>query len=139
MSDVIIFVVVIAVLGVGIIYSIFEANATEASKNAYLQALRRLKEGPTNADIKQEALGLGRAYSNRTRDKKGRTLFDEVALMNDINAACAASSKPTTTKRVIQIGSTHEDRLSTLENLRNKGLISNSEYTSRRTDILGSI
>ena len=37
-------------------------------------------------------LSLGRAYSNPTRDKKGVSLFDEVALSNDIGAACAAAA-----------------------------------------------
>ena len=58
---------------------------------AYQSDLAQLKESPANADLRQSALALGRAYVNRMRHYKGRTTFDEVALMNDINVACTAT------------------------------------------------
>src|SRR5215207_1901244 len=62
------------------------------AKRAYQDSLSHLKEKPTDADLKQQTLALGRHYSNLTRDQKGITVFDEVALSNDINAACAGAS-----------------------------------------------
>lgn len=127
--------------GLAIYSGMAKAKALEAAKQKYLDALSALKLHPTNADLKQTTLALGRAYSNLTRDKKGNTLFDEVALMNDINAACAAagtnlmpapSALPVPTK-------TAEERLSTLAQLQEKGLIEKSEYDKRRTEILESI
>jgi hypothetical protein len=47
----------------------------DAARKRYRDALNRLKENPTNADLKRQTLALGRAYSNLTRDKKGNALF----------------------------------------------------------------
>ncbi len=117
-----------------------KAKALEAAKQAYLKALSTLKSDPTNADRKQRTLALGRAYSNLTRDKKGNTVFDEVALMNDINAACAAASvSPERQLAVAAPPKSIEERLSTLGQLKDKGLIEHSEYEKRRAEILGSI
>src|SRR6185369_13818480 len=76
-----------------------EAKQLKAAKDAYFDALRRLKANPTNADLRQTTLQLGRAYSNLTRNKSGVTIFDEVALSNDINAACAGAATLVTNKQ----------------------------------------
>ena len=131
----------IVLIGIGIaIYSgIQKAHAIEAAKKAYLQSLSELKGFPTNADSKQRTLALGRAYSNLTRDKKGNTLFDEVALMNDINAACAAATAYTTRTPALSVATTAEDRLRILADLKTKGLIDEGEFAKRRGEILSSI
>ncbi len=69
-------------------------SAIEKAKAAYQRSLGALATAPTNAALKKQTLTLGRTYSNLTRDRKGVALFDEVALMNDINAACAAAAAP---------------------------------------------
>ena len=61
------------------------------AKASYQASLAKLKSNPTNPDLKQRTQ-LGRIYSNLTRRKRGVTIFDEVALMNDINAACAGAT-----------------------------------------------
>lgn len=62
------------------------------AKQEYENALLKLKDDPNNPDLRLETLRLGRLYSDLTRDAKGRSLFDEVAMMNDINAACARAN-----------------------------------------------
>jgi len=135
--------VIVMVLFVGfLIYSgMAEAKALAAAKELYLESLAKLKLAPTDADLKQRTLALGRAYSNLTRDKKGNTLFDEVALMNDINAACAAASvsQLAVASSSMSPKQNIEERLKTLSGLKEKGLIERSEYEKRRSEILGSI
>lgn len=132
-------IVIVVIVG-GILLAISKADAIEAAKKAYLQSLSELKATPTDADLKQRTLALGRVYSNLTRDNKGNTLFDEVALMNDINAACAAASVQSTVVLSTSSGATTiEDRLRTLSELKTKGLIDEIEFAKRRTEILGSI
>ena len=124
--------------GIAFVVAKTKANAVEAARKAYLESLADLKGSPTNADLKQHTLALGRAYSNLTRDKEGRTLFDEVALMNDINAACAAAAAHTTGTSAASAATT-EDRLRSLSDLRKKGLIDEAELAKRRSEILSSI
>lgn len=114
-------------------------KALEAARSAYLQSLSELKQSPTNADLKERTLALGRAYSNKTRDQKGNTLFDEVALMNDINAACAAAGVHPAVLAQSAATSLAETRLRTLADLKGKGLISADEYEKRRSEILESL
>lgn len=110
--------------------------SAEASAN-YYAALALLKANPVSPDLRERTLGFGRIYSNLTRNNAGLTVFDEVALMNDINAACAnvlVSSPPHSPS-----GSTIEGRLAKLSELKDKHLIDDSEYDSRRQKILDEI
>lgn len=76
-------------------------------------------------------LALGRAYA-----RKGGC--DEVALMNDINAACArATSQPAPVETAAR--ATVEERLAKLDDLRGKGLITEQEHQTRRKQILDDV
>ncbi len=110
----------------------------EKASDNYYKSLKDLKLNPTNADLKQLALELGRIYSEMTRQLQGVygiTLFDEIKLMNDINAACAAA---TATANVLT-SETVEDRLAKLVELKEKNLISEQEYEEKRLKILDTI
>jgi hypothetical protein len=126
------------IVGIVIYNGMQRAKALEAARQSYRQSLSELKNAPTNADLKQRTLALGRAYSNLTRDKKGHTVFDEVALMNDINAACAAANGRAADPHTSGKESV-EARLRTLVDLKEKGLIDASEYERRKAEILASI
>ncbi len=67
-----------------------EKNLQDA-RIRYEKALSNLKANPSNADLREETLELGRRFSFLTRQGQGLTVFDEVALMNDINATSANS------------------------------------------------
>lgn len=108
-----------------------------AASAAYRQSLDALKKAPANADLKEETLRLGRAYSNLTRNRQGVTTFDEVALMNDINAACAAAG--TVTPRPATGVEAIEARLRQLQDLRTKGLISEAEYEEKRASVVSEL
>ncbi|WP_426117062.1 SHOCT domain-containing protein [Pseudomonas sp. DSP3-2-2] len=123
---------------IGVITFIFwsRSKRTVAAEQAYRHSLHRLRHDPRNQDLRQQALGLGRQYANLLRGSNGHALFDEVALMTDINAACAGAMG--------QEQSTHptdsvELRLEKLQSLRQYGLIDEAEYAQRRKEILGAI
>jgi hypothetical protein len=111
---------------------------TKESRLAYEEALAELKSDPTNPEIKQQALELGRLYSGFTRKNRAVTVYDEVAILNDINAASAGAisiDQDVQDNNAISV----EERLEKLSDLRNKGLISEQEYENRRNKILDEI
>ena len=56
-----------------------QAQILAEARATYQDSLTKLKADPTN--------------SNLTRNNKGVTVFDEVALANDINAACGGTTR----------------------------------------------
>lgn len=99
----------------------------------YQEALERLKADPMNADLRQNALAVGRAYSALTR-QSNTTVYDEMAVMNDINAVAGAPA-PATSGAQPSLSA----RLKQLTDLRDEGLITDQEWTERRQKILDSI
>lgn len=118
------------------------AKAIENARKAYEASLTTLAGQQGNAQLRQNTLALGRAYSNLTRDKKGVTLFDEVALMNDISAACrgaSATAESRTTATLDTDLSNIADRLAKLEALRNQNIITSQEYEFKRRQLIEKI
>lgn len=135
-----VFIVVIVVV-LGILIGVAKADATEKARQAYQNSLVELRKDPTNPEKRQQTLALGRAYSNLTRDQKGVTLFDEVALMNDINAACGGAATLAQPLPAISSSSemTIEARLARLQMLKDQSLISASEYQTKRQQLLSEL
>ncbi|MFL1526213.1 hypothetical protein [Pseudomonas sp. O230] len=135
-----IWVILIAVVVVAVWWAHAQEKAKTEAREAYQRSLANLKADPRNADLRQQTLALGRAYSNLIRDKKGQTVFDEVALMNDINAACAGASERSLDVHVAAPPVNDiEARLQKLLSLKERNLIDADEYSSRRREILESI
>lgn len=122
----------------------------EDAESAYRNSLAQLKVEPTNSDLRQRTLELGRYYSHLARDSQGVTIFDEIALMNDINAVCGGTTSitGTTTSAPPPVSTpaptpttslSVEDRLAKLSDLKAKGLIDEQEYDTRRKKILDEI
>jgi hypothetical protein len=116
-----------------------ELEAQAQARAAYEQSLIELKSDPASADIRQKTLYLGRAYSNLTRSSQGVTLFDEVALMNDINAACGGVALAGKGEPAALAKGSIEERLARLGELRVQGLIDEEEYSARRQRILDEV
>lgn len=125
----------VAVIVVVVVFQVTRAKQLTGAREAYRQSLAELKGDPRNPDLKERTLALGRIYSNLTRKRRGVTLFDEVALMNDINAACARAESAVNTHGAHNPDS-HEDRLNRLTRLRRSGAVTEEEYQTRRAEIL---
>jgi hypothetical protein len=107
---------------------------------AYETALAKLKEQPSDATLRQDALEAGRAYSNLTRESKGVTLFDEMALKNDLDAAAAgAALAPVFVSRPVAGAASTAERLRSLTDLKAQGLITDDEFLARRAKILEGV
>ena len=112
----------------------------EQARLKYQEALNLLKADPSNLSLKQTALELGRYYSNLTRQGSGVTLSDEVALMNDLNAASAgATAKPTFNEDQPANKQSVEERLARLLELKSKGMIDDQEFVEKKKEILDEI
>jgi hypothetical protein len=113
----------------------------EASRLAYQASLGRLKENPTDPDRREEALRLGRLYAAWTRHRFSQdsaiTLFDEVALANDLQAASAGATAGSNAASAVALSL--EQRLKNLETLRERGLVSEEEYRTKRSQLLAEI
>ena len=145
------FIVVIAV-AVGIAVYYFFKLEREKERKAdefyrkieadYYNSLNALKLNPSNPELKQKTLAIGRAYSALTRKRHGQdktvTIFDEIALMNDINAACAAATSVQSNIKT-EAKQTIEQRLAKLSELKEKKLINDQEFETRRQKVLDEI
>ena len=117
-------------------YDSFMLPRLRSASDAYQSHLAELRANPASADLKTRTLAAGRHYAALTRDGIGTTVFDEVALANDIQAACAGATsiaaKETSTLSI-------EERLQRLEEFRIRNLISDEEYQVRRNKILDEL
>jgi hypothetical protein len=132
----VLFVVLAAIVG-PLIYWIIEGMALERSRVAYNRWLDELRHNPDDTELREQAIWFGRRYIDVARkfQKSGKlAVFDEFALMNDVNAACArgqhsAASEPFPI----------EIRLERLKHLHGQGLITDAEYQRQRQRILDEI
>lgn len=106
----------------------------QEAKIGYSAALDQLRKDPGNTELRETALQQGRIYANLARDDR-RSMFDEVALMNDLSAiqpTTQATDPNKTTKDV-------KSRLIDLESLYNDGIITKEEFEERRNEILSEL
>lgn len=136
----------IIIIGVGVISLLVALGKNQGAaeaKQAYEASLARLRSDPTNPALRQGTLELGRRkYSNLTRNGKGVALFDEIALMNDLNAVAggtmAIAQPPMPTFPAAGTESI-EVRLEQISRLKERGLINDAEFQEKRSRILGHL
>lgn len=136
-----IFLIIVFVVG-AVAIGISKGKAIEKARLAYQASLSELTADPTSAQKRQATLALGRAYSNLSRDQKGVTIFDEMALMNDINAACGGATtlaRPHPSTDITPVDTSIEARLAQLQALMERNLISSTEYETKRQQLLSEI
>jgi hypothetical protein len=125
----------VAVVVGGALIAIVLHVSTDQARKAYYAELEKLKNDPHNPNLREHVLALGRKYAAALRNTGRQTVFDEVALLNDVNAACARAGQ----RVIIEAGPVNlsaEQRLKQLEELRAKNLITEGEYQSRRQEVL---
>jgi len=120
-------------------------NAKETAKRNYKTSLEKLKRDPNNPDLREKTLELGRYYSNLMRDRKGHTIFDEVALANDINAACARATvgqhsvgKVEVTNPIALGGTSAAEEIERLGQLFLQGVLTAEEFERGKAMFLGA-
>jgi hypothetical protein len=109
--------------------------------NTYRSSLELLKLSPNDPECREKTLHLGRYYSNLTRNNRGVTVYDEVALANDIGAACAGAGQTPSSIVDSPVISNQpiEQRLNRLRALLESGAIVESEYQERRGRLLDEV
>lgn len=119
------------------------AKAREEAHARYKEAIQALRKDPTNPGKRQTALELGRAYSALTREGKGVTVFDEVALKNDLDAATAGAvsvaAPPAPAAPASLPATSVADRIRKLDELKTLGIITEDEYQARRAAIIAEL
>ncbi len=135
---------VIAVV-VGLILVTATQEAKKLTRKAYQDALHKLKSDPNNPDLREMTLQLGRKYAALMRDSKGHSVFDEVALMNDINAACARATvgqnavlKVEVTNPMAVSGKSVAQEIERLGQLLIAGVITGEEFERGKALFLGA-
>ncbi len=108
----------------------------QRTSEAYQAALAQLRRNPADSTLKEKALTAGRAHASATRQGGGVTVFDEVALANDIRAASAV---PPPSAPPVAPSLSIEQRLLRLEDFRARSLISDQEYQAKRKELLAEL
>lgn len=108
-----------------------------AARRAYQESLAELKRNPTNAELRQRTLGIGRRYAQIAREG-GQDTFDEVALLNDMTAVAGSEVTMSDHKTPI-LNDDISARLKKLQELKVQGLITDGEYAKRRSAILDTV
>lgn len=94
-----IWIIIGIVVGIAVIVSIIKSQQLKAAEEAYLAALNELSANPADNRLRIAALEAGRHYADlarRAAGSKGRAIFDEVALSNDLNARSPSAAPPAT-------------------------------------------
>lgn len=148
------FVVLCVVAPIAVIIAFFvraelRRRRIAEAEEIYNEWLQELRAFPTDSAVRIQTLEAGREYARALRESGNETIFDEVALLNDINAIAGSSvsksierQQPSAPRKVepeVEQPKSHEDRLRALADLRSKGLITEDEYNERRTKILDEI
>lgn len=114
------------------------AQVLQFARDAYDSSLQQLRERPNDSAARAQALELGRHYSNLTRSQSGVTVYDEVAIKNDIDAACAGTVQAAPSN-VDSRGGRVRERLEELQRLLEAGLISRDEHDAARAKVLSEL
>jgi hypothetical protein len=130
--------ILITIIVIAVVSAVIKEQQLANARAVYRRSLAQLQANPVDPNLRQQALTLGRRYSYLMRNKKGITMFDEMKLMNDINAACA-DTVALIPHQLRTIAPSVEDRLEKLGRLRAQGLITENEYSARRETILHEI
>lgn len=139
-----ILLLVLLIVGFLVWRAVQRANAAKALATAredYELMLSKLKKKPTSPELKQAALNAGRHYASLARASNGTTIFDEMMLKNDLDAASAgAVAAPVdVVAPAAPAPVSVEQRLAQLDALRAKGIVTDDEYATRRQKILDEL
>jgi hypothetical protein len=94
-------VVLLVIVGVCVAALLAAANAAakrtaqlNAAWGEYQQALQWVRYNPGRSELRVQALALGRSYYSLARKDGVPTIYDEMALANDLNAFGSETQRP---------------------------------------------
>ena len=118
------------------------ANVKKRAKEEYEASLDRLQSDPNNPALRTQTLKIGRHYieivkaqAHLTKDTSGIDTFDEMSLMNDINAACARSTEVAAARFNKPTSVASEIRK--LTELLEEGILTADEWQSAKGQLVG--
>ena len=123
-------------------FAIYSTVNASSARNNYEAALETFRNDPTNSSKKQAAEFAGTEYAKYVRYRQGASVRDEVAIRNEIEAISARAVAQTQVQQVAVAQApnpTIADRLTTLDQLLARQLITEDEYAQRREAILAEI
>lgn len=121
------FAFVVLCLFVLAFYIIYKSQPKQKTpEEMYEEILKELKKDPTNPELREQALQLGRDYYNTTDASA-----DELAIMNDINAACARAAI------AAQPELAPANQIEALSDLMQAGVLSPDEFRRAKANIIG--
>jgi RNA-splicing ligase RtcB len=138
MQEIGVIVAVLAILILPIYIAFVRQRNFHNAKQEYARALAALTQDSENVTKRTAALNAGRKFAGMARQRagqKGRAIFDEVALQNDLNARTGKAATPVPAAP----GQTDRaDQLSKLAALHEKGLLSKEEFDREKRRLLES-
>jgi hypothetical protein len=112
----------------------------KAAWEKYWYALEELRESPDSSQEREATLHAGREFARLVREGGSETVFDEVALMNDINAIAGQQVFARSTERGQRADDLSiEERLVRLRKLAEAGQVTKEEYLERRKRVLDQL
>ncbi|HVL38843.1 MAG TPA: SHOCT domain-containing protein [Fimbriimonadaceae bacterium] len=144
---------ILVILGVAavimVVVMIAQSQAKEQAKQAYRAALEHLKMHPADPRAREDALAKGRIYSNMTRNGPGVAIYDEMAIKNDLDAACAAHAAGPPVRGHFDVPRVNGSlnfgvdepaaKLQRIKELHQRGLISDEEFSQKKAEVLASL
>jgi Short C-terminal domain len=137
-------------IGAFFVFAVIHAASKQAAlakaKAAYEAALAALSADSENNDKRIAALNAGRVYVDAARQAagdKGRVVFDEIALQNDLTVRFGKAASAVQPPVANQNSATPEqsgsvDQLARLADLRAKGVLTPSEFAVAKKKVLGA-
>jgi hypothetical protein len=109
-------------------------------KKVYELAKNKLRQQPSNNQLREKALQAGREYYKSLRNGQ-LSIYDEQAITNDLAAVAPISQanntvKPNTNQSDENSQSDIVVKLEKLNLLKNKGIISQSEFEAKKKDLI---
>jgi hypothetical protein len=132
----------IVIIGIALFINASRRGARlRSAEEAYQKALHDLRRAPHSSKQREATLLAGREYARVARENKRETIFDEIALMNDINAIAGqqVSAQPTGRKEQTEPQLSYEERLERLQRLAAAGHLTKDEYVEKRRRLLDEL
>jgi len=122
------------------------AGRVVEAERAYRASLSLLRANPTNPHLRDETLALGRRIIELESRSGVRKEFSELAMTNDINAACAHAINypgPSAKVQIVNPGALSTDsvakQIEDLNRLRISGVITDEEFERGKALFLGGL